>query len=107
MVANWWGGNLAKIDVKTRKATYYPLPFKGMHPYSAVVNRDHMVYTNVSSDDSVARFDPKTEQWTIYVLPSRGSEVRHIALDDRNGDIWVPYANTSRIARLQFRTAGS
>ena len=106
-VANWWGGNLAKIDVKTRKATYHPLPFKGMHPYSAVVNRDHMVYTNVSSDDSVARFDPKTEQWTIYVLPSRGSEVRHIALDDRNGDIWVPYANTSRIARLQFRTAGS
>jgi len=103
-VANWWGGNLAEIDIKTRKATYHPLPFKGMHPYSAVVNKDHMVYTNVSNDDSVARFDPKTGRWTIYLLPSRGSEVRHIALDDRSGDVWVPYANTSRIARLQFRT---
>lgn len=58
----------------------------------------------MSNDDSVARFDPQTAQWTIYLLPSRGSEVRHIALDDRNGDVWVPYANTSRIARLQFRT---
>ena len=103
-VANWWGGNLAEIDIRTRKPTYHPLPFKGMHPYSAVVNKDHMVYTNVSSDDSVAKLDPNTSEWTIYVLPSRGSEVRHIALDARNGDIWVPYANTSRIARLQFRT---
>jgi len=103
-VGNWWGGNLAKIDIKTMKATYYQLPFKGMNPYSAVVNKDHMVYTNVSSDDSVAKLDPKTTQWTIYSLPSRGTEVRHIALDERNGDIWVPYANTSRIARLQFRT---
>ena len=103
-VANWWGGNLAKIDIKTRKPTYYSLPFKGMHPYSAVVNKDHMVFTNVSSDDSVAKLDPNTSQWTIYPLPSRGSEVRHIALDEPSGDIWVPYANTSRIARLQFRT---
>ena len=104
-VGNWWGGNLAAIDIRTRKATYHPLPFKGMHPYSAVVNDEHMVYTNVSSDDSVAKFDPATSEWTIYPLPSRGSEVRHIAVDARTGDIWVPYATTSRIARLQFRTA--
>ena len=103
-VGNWWGGNLAAIDIRTRKATYHPLPFKGMHPYSAVVDEDHMVYTNVSSDDSVAKFDPTTSQWTIYPLPSRGSEVRHIAVDGRSGDVWVPYASTSRIARLQFRT---
>ncbi len=76
----------------------------GMHPYSAVVDNDHNVYTNVSSDDSVAKFDPSTREWTIYPLPSRGTEVRHIAVDGRNGDVWVPYATTSRVARLQFRT---
>src|SRR5207237_1290659 len=68
-VGNWWGGNLAKIDIKTMKATYYPLPFKYQHPYSAVIDKNHMVYTNVSNDDEVAKFDPKTGQWTLYKLP--------------------------------------
>lgn len=103
-VSNWWGGNLAKIDIRTRQVTYHPLPFKGMHPYSAKVDSKHNVYTNVSSDDSVAKFDPSTSEWTIYPLPSRGSEVRHIAVDPATDDVWVPYASTSRVARLQFRT---
>ena len=103
-VSNWWGGNLAEIDIHTREVTYHPLPHKGMHPYSAVVDSDHNVYTNVSSDDSVAKFDPSTREWTVYPLPSRGTEVRHIAVDGRNGDVWVPYATTNRVARLQFRT---
>ena len=63
-----------------------------------------MVYTNVTNDDAVAKLDPKTGQWTVYKLPSRGGEQRHIALDDIRGDVWVPYYATSRIARLQFRT---
>src|SRR5262249_40626582 len=46
-VSNWWGGNLAAIDIRTREVSYHPLPFKGMHPYSAVVDNNHMVYTNV------------------------------------------------------------
>ncbi len=103
-IGNWWGGNLAEIDIRTREVTYHPLPYKYQHPYAAVVDKDHMVYTNVSNDDTVAKFNPATGQWTLYQLPSRGAEVRHIALDELRGDIWVPYFSTSRIARLRFRT---
>lgn len=103
-VSNWWGGNLAAIDIRTREVTYHPLPFEGMHPYSAKVDSRHNVYTNVSSDDAVAKFNPSTSEWTIYPLPSRGSEVRHIAVDPATDDVWVPYASTSRVARLQFRS---
>jgi streptogramin lyase len=103
-IANWWGGNLAEIDIRTREVTYHPLPYKYQHPYAAVVDQDHMVYTNLSNDDTVAKFNPATGQWTLYQLPSRGAEVRHIALDELRGDIWVPYFSTSRIARLRFRT---
>ena len=102
-VANWWGMNLAKIDVKTRKATYYNLPINA-NPYNTVVDKNHMVWTNLMSDDAVARLDPKTEQWTIYKLPSIGAELRHIAVDDIRGDVWVPYRESDRAARLQFRT---
>jgi virginiamycin B lyase len=103
-VANWWGENLAKIDLKTRKATYYRLPIHA-NPYNTVVDKNHMVWTNLMSDDAVAKFDPKTEQWTIYKLPSIGAELRHIAADDIRGDVWVPYREADRAARLQFRTA--
>jgi streptogramin lyase len=102
-VANWWGMNLARIDIKTRKTTYYPLPIHA-NPYNAVVDKNHVVWTNLMSDDAVARLDPKTEQWTVYKLPSIGTTLRHITVDDARGDVWVPYREASRAARLQFRT---
>ena len=103
-VANWWGSNLAKIDIHTLEATYYHLPI-GAHPYATVVDRNHMVWTNLSSDDAVAKFNPDTEQYTIYKLPSLGAELRHIAVDNAGGpDVWVVYREASRAARIQFRT---
>ena len=103
-VANWWGQNLAKIDIQTLEATYYQLPIEA-HPYATAVDRNHMVWTNLSSDDAVAKLDPTTRRYTIYKLPSIGTELRHIAVDDAAGpDVWVVYREASRAARIQFRT---
>jgi streptogramin lyase len=103
-VANWWGENIAKIDIKTKKVVgYYRVP-TGANPYNTVVDKNHVVWTNLTPDDAVGRFDPKTEQWTIYKLPSIGAELRHIGFDDLRGDVWVPYREADRAARLQFRT---
>jgi streptogramin lyase len=106
-VANWWGDSLAKIDIRTRKVTYcqYPLPgFAGV--YDAVVDRDGKVWVNLMNGDRVARFDPKTDTWSEYWLPSRGTETRFIAVDNHKPtvEVWTPYWRTNRIARLQFRT---
>ena len=87
-VANWWGHNLAKIDIHTLEPTYYQLPIEA-HPYATAVDRNHMVWTNLSSDDAVAKLDPSTGRYTIYKLPSIGTELRHIAVDDAGGpDVW-------------------
>lgn len=102
-VANWWGVNLARIDAKTKKVTYHKVPLNA-NPYNTVIDKNHIVWTNLTSDDAVGRFDPKTEQWTIYKLPIVGAELRHIAFDDARGDVWVPYREADRAARLQFRT---
>ena len=68
----------------TLEATYYRLPIDA-HPYATAVDRNHMVWTNLSSDDAVARFDPNTEEYTIFKLPSLGTELRHIAVDNAGG----------------------
>jgi len=105
-VGNWWGENLAKIDIHTGKVTQYPVPNKNSGPYAAVVDKNHMVWVNMMNNDSVGRFDPKTETWTEYTLPTRGAESRHIAVLDKSypPTVVVPYWRTSKVARLQFRT---
>jgi len=57
------------------------------------------------SDDRVARFDPKTEAWTFYRLPTHGCETRNLAVDDIRGDVWIPCIKASKIVRLQFPSA--
>jgi streptogramin lyase/mono/diheme cytochrome c family protein len=101
-VANWWGENLARIDIKTKDVSYHKLPYG--NPYNTVVDKNHVVWTNITSDDAVGKFDPKSGKWTIYKLPSIGAELRHIGFDDIRGDVWVPYRESDRAARLQFRT---
>jgi streptogramin lyase len=102
-VPNYLGMNLARINIRTHETKYFPLPLQG-HPYFSVVDKNHNVWSNLMTDDRVVRFDPKSEQWTIFQLPSLGCEPRNIAVDDNRGDVWVPCCRTSRVVRLQFRT---
>ncbi len=105
-VADWWGDNLAKIDIHTNKVTQYPAPSKDSGPYAVVVDKNHTVWVNMTLNDSVAKFDPTTEKWTEYMLPTHGAETRHIAVLDRQypPTVVVPYWRTSKVARLQFRS---
>lgn len=106
-VANWWGDNLAKINIRTHDVTYYQYPLPGFAGvYDATVDRDGKVWVNLMNGDRVARFDPVTETWNEYWLPSRGTETRFIAVDNNKPtvEVWTPYWRTNRIARLQFRT---
>ena len=100
-VPNNAASNLAKINIHTLETTYYPV--EG-NPYFVTVDKDSNVWTNLFIDAKVGKFNPRTEQWTYYTLPSR-CESRNLSIDDIRGDVWVPCANTSRVIRLQFRTA--
>lgn len=108
-IANWWGDNLAKIDSKTHKVSIYNPPnqneFRGV--YDTVIDKHGMVWMNLMNADRVSRFDPKSEKWTDFYLPTRGTETRFIAVDNRTEpvEVWTPYWRTSKLARIQFRTA--
>jgi streptogramin lyase len=105
-VCDYWGGNLAKYDTHTLKSTFYKYPTPESAPYDATVDKNHNVWVNLTNGDSVARFDPKTEQWTEFPLPTRGINLRHISLDERDGvtRVVVGYTRNSKIARMQIRS---
>jgi streptogramin lyase len=99
----YYGMALAEIDINTHEVTRHPLPIMA-HPYFVVVDKHSKVWTNLMSDDRVAKFDPVTEEYTFYKLPTLGCETRNIAVDDLRGDVWVPCIRASKVVRLEFRT---
>jgi streptogramin lyase len=105
-VADFWGANLAKIDIHTLKTTLYPYPKPMSGTYDAVVDSHHAVWVNLFNSDAVAKFDPATETWTEYPLPTHGTEMRHIAIAERNGSVEVilSYFRAGKVARARFRT---
>ena len=85
-VPNWFGQNMTKVDIHTLKMTEYPYPWLDGHGYQTSVDKDHNVWLVFQNGDYVAKFDPKTEQWTRYDLPTRGGEshgIQMVTVDGR------------------------
>jgi streptogramin lyase len=104
-VGNSWGGNLARIDTHSKELTFVPLP-PDLQPYHVAVDLNHSPWTNLWMTDKVARFDPGRNAWTVFDLPTRGSEVRYISLEQSDGRVHVvlPYFRTRKVAVMTLRT---
>jgi streptogramin lyase len=107
-VGNSFGGTLAKINILTRETTLVPLPNPEAHqPYQIGVDKAHNVWTNLWSTDKVAKYDPSANQWTLFDLPTRGTESRHISLLERDGQplrVVIPYERARRVGVLTPRS---
>ena len=105
-VGNSYGSSWAKINTKTLETTIIPLPNPAMQAYHIVVDSKHNVWGNLWTSDCIVRFDPRANAWTVFDLPVRGTEIRHIALLER-GDkvsVLVPVYRTSQMGVLTLRS---
>jgi streptogramin lyase len=106
-VGNSWGGSLSRINTKTMETSIVPLPDpSAMQPYHIVVDKDHNVWGNLWTNDQILKYDPATAKWTIFELPVRGTEIRHIALDERNGktSVILPVYRTNQMGVMTVRS---
>jgi streptogramin lyase len=65
------------------------------------------VWTNLWSTDKIAKFDQSTNQWTLFELPTRGSESRYISLLERDGQpmqVFIPYYRARKVAVMTPRS---
>ena len=102
----WIGDNLIKIDIHTHEVTVYPYPWKHVGGYQAAVDEDGMVWIDYTNADAVARFNPRNETWTVYELPTIGTESHGIQVTTVRGrtQVIVPYWGSSKVAKLEVRT---
>ena len=96
---------LAKIDIRTKRLVKaYQMP-PGSAPYFATVDKNGHVWVPAQNADRIYKLDPRTEQMTEFQLPTRGTDLRHLTVDDSTSTptIWVTYNRSNKIARLQER----
>ena len=107
-VASHFGGYLSKIHIRTKQLTDYrlPGPYRFGGPYEPVVDKNGIVWLAMSNSDTVAKFDPKTERFTFYPLPTRSTNARNIDIDNTPAipEVWLPQQQGGKVARVQFRT---
>ena len=106
-VANSWSGTLARVDTKTMQAILIPFPNTFTdQPYSAIPDKNLNVWAPMWTTDQIAKYDSKTGQWTMFDLPTRGTEVRIGSLLERGDTLEVVfgYARSSKIAALSVRS---
>ena len=105
-VGNSWGATLARIDTKTLQATIIPFPDKSYQPYHIAVDQNHNVWSNMWTTDRIAKYDPGKGEWTMFDLPTRGTEIRHVSLLERDGvtKVIVPIYRDSKMGAMTLRS---
>ena len=105
---NSFGGTLARINIHTKETTLIPLPNpESDQPYQVAVDSGHNVWTNLWSTDKIAKWDPSANKWTLFDLPTRGTESRYISILEQPGkplQVVVPYHRGRKVGVLTPRT---
>ena len=64
-----------------------------------------MLFSAVA-EGRILRYDPASQAWATFDLPTRGSEARYISVTEHTGalQVVVPYSRTSKVAVMSFRS---
>src|SRR6185437_16427190 len=92
---------------KNADMKFIPFPSPATEqPYHAVPDSDHNVWASMWTTDQIAEYEPATGQWTLFDLPTRGTEVRIISLLEKPNvkELVFAYARSSKVAVMTFRS---
>jgi virginiamycin B lyase len=95
-------GPLGRLDPKTGMFKEWPSPGGGSaEPYGITIGTDDRVYVFVGMN-TVAVFNPGTEQFETVRIPTPGSIVRHMATDVQRRRVWMALSGIGRLAFIQL-----
>jgi streptogramin lyase len=106
-VADSWAGGLTRIDTKSAEMKFVPLPDPvANQPYSATPDSDHNVWVPMWTTDQIGKYDTASGKWTVFDLPTRGTEIRVVSLLERPNfrELVFAYARSSKVVAMTFRS---
>ena len=96
-------GKLVKVDYRTGKATEYSTPTEDSGPYSIDVDaKPNLIWFSERYADKIGRFDPRTNTFAEFPLPSTDVDVRRIEIDRSHPNrIWWSGAGSDKIGYIE------
>lgn len=95
-------GRIGVLDPSTRETREWPSPSgPSSHPYAIAVI-DDVVWYNESGmrPDALVRFDPESEVFQSWAIPSGVGIVRHVWVT-RDGDLLIHQSSSNRVGRVR------
>jgi streptogramin lyase len=88
--AEFGGNGVGMFDPIGEKITEWKMPLPWEAPYDVIADRNGEVWEVNESSDRVGRLNPRTGEWTSYLLPRNGN-IRRVFVDDRTKPvtIWI------------------
>ena len=72
-------------------------------PYGIIAINDVLWYSESGvRPNTIVRFDPETEKFQSWAIPSGGGVVRNVSLA-KNGDLWLAGSAASTLVRVEFK----
>ena len=96
-------GKIGKLAIETGEITQWDSPSgERSHPYSMTVI-DDVVWYNESGmrPDALVRFDPPTETFQSWAMPSGIGIIRH-TWKTRDGDLLIHQSSSNRVGRVRI-----
>ena len=100
-------GRIGVLDPASGETREWPSPSGSRsHPYSMAVI-DDVIWYNESGmrPDALVRFDPATETFQSWAIPSGIGIIRHV-WETRDGDLLIHQSSSNRIGRVRVLSEG-
>jgi virginiamycin B lyase len=95
-------GYLGRFDTKTHTTKEWPSPGGNeSQPYGIAAIHDVIWYNESGVEpNTVVRFDPKTEKFQTWIIPSGGGVVRNMSVTADGKELWLATSGVNGIARV-------
>ena len=98
-MSEWNAGQVAVYDPTNISWKEWKLP--GDHPqaYAVYIDEKDIVWLSDFGANALVRFDPTSEAFTVFNLPSSGAQIRQIA--GRPGEIWGAESGVDKLVVIR------
>ena len=102
-IGEFYANKLAMLDTKTGEFQEWSHPIPWYGPYDVAPDKEGYLWTGAMSSDFITRFNPKNGEFRMYLLPTLGSNVRRVDVDNTGPRpvFWVGENHQAKIAKVE------